>query len=429
MMPVKLIKENIMRCLLGLVLISGLVLLDSIVWGGSKLFPVELCAKSGAWFDPKKGSIIESGLLFQRFATKDIVLLGENHATLEHQLWQTYTIAGLYAIRPKVVVGFEMFPRSVQKVLNMWSAGALTESDFLSQSRWSEVWGFEPDYYMPLFLHVRQNRIPIVGLNVERRLISRIGKFGWSAIPEEEKEGVTKPARVSRAYEEFLAEVFRRKIKRKKMSDNSDSGFEVKHPKDQLESVGNIQPIIIREDFQRFVAAQSTWDRAMAQALVAAKVATPDRLVIGVLGRGHIEHGYGVPHQLADLGFRNVAIALPVEVGERCQHLAPNVADAVFLVDRRYPRKKNRRVMLGVYIEPTEKGVRIKRVLESSVASKAGLQQGDIIYLAAGRPVKKNLELIQVVDRQATGTWLPLEVLRGTKHLSLVAKFPAMSGD
>ena len=34
-------------------------------------------------------------------------------------------------------------------------------------------------------------------------------------------------------------------------------------------------------------------------------------LVVGIMGRGHIEYGDGVPHQLADLGVDDIATALP----------------------------------------------------------------------------------------------------------------------
>ena len=53
--------------------------------------------------------------------------------------------------------------------------------------------------------------------------------------------------------------------------------------------------------FQRFVEAQLTWDRAMAEALAGAKRTFSDATIVGVLGSGHVQDGYGVPHQLKDL--------------------------------------------------------------------------------------------------------------------------------
>ena len=82
-------------------------------------------------------------------AGKGVVLLGENHANVEHHLWQLHTLAGLYAHRPELVVGFEMFPRSVQSALDDWSEGRLAEEAFLEDSRWQDVWGYDPDLYLP----------------------------------------------------------------------------------------------------------------------------------------------------------------------------------------------------------------------------------------------------------------------------------------
>jgi uncharacterized iron-regulated protein len=41
-----------------------------------------------------------------------------------------------------MVLGFEMFPRRVQPVLDRWSKGELSESDFLREVDWAQIWGF-----------------------------------------------------------------------------------------------------------------------------------------------------------------------------------------------------------------------------------------------------------------------------------------------
>lgn len=61
---------------------------------------------------------------------KSVVLLGETHINPEHHRWQLQMLATLYAARPDMVIGFEMFPRRVQKILDQWVAGELTESEF-----------------------------------------------------------------------------------------------------------------------------------------------------------------------------------------------------------------------------------------------------------------------------------------------------------
>ena len=62
--------------------------------------------------------------------------------------------------------------------------------------------------------------------------------------------------------------------------------------------------------------------------------------------------------------------------------------------------------------------------MAKSVAAAAMLEKDDIIVEAAGVAVAKTAELIEIIGRQAPGTWLPLKVRRGDKALELVAKFP-----
>ena len=163
------------------------------------------------------------------------------------------------------------------------------------------------------------------------------------------------------------------------------------------------------------------------EAMAKAKDENPGALVIGVLGRGHIEHGYGVPRQLADLGLTDVSILLPVEVGKACEKTLAGIADAIFLVDEdtitgHAPKKQK----LGVLIKTEEGGVRVLKVMDGSIAEAADLVASDIIINAAGVPVKRIGELVEIIQRQAPGTWLPLEIRRGDQELEIVAKFPAL---
>ena len=179
------------------------------------------------------------------------------------------------------------------------------------------------------------------------------------------------------------------------------------------------------EGFGRFVDAQLTCDRVMAEALWKVRKNNPDTLITGVLGRGHIEHRYGVPHQLEDLGIRDVAVLLPVEVGEACENTPAEIADAIFLVDKEVESERtSEKPKLGVHIEAADKGIRIMNLLDGSIAQKATLVAGDIIVKAAGITMKRNTDLIEVIQRQAPGTWLPLDIQRGDQKLEIIAKFP-----
>jgi S1-C subfamily serine protease len=82
------------------------------------------------------------------------------------------------------------------------------------------------------------------------------------------------------------------------------------------------------------------------------------------------------------------------------------------------------RPRLGVRIETTDAGIRVGRVIEGSIAEAAGIKAGDVIVAAAGFPVDKVADLIEIVGRQAPGTWLPIGVRRDGKRLEIIARFP-----
>lgn len=116
-------------------------------------------------------------------ARRDVVLLGEQHDAADHHRWQLQTLAALYVLRPRMAIGFEFFPRGAQPVLDRWVAGELTLRQFLDQSEWDRVANVDPQLYAPLFEFARLNRISMIALNVERKLINLVAERGFDAVP------------------------------------------------------------------------------------------------------------------------------------------------------------------------------------------------------------------------------------------------------
>ncbi len=397
---------------LGSLLLAGAAVADVPAAAGARA-----CGKVGTWLDPRTGKTIAPGPLMAALARRSVVLLGEQHDNAEHHRWQLQMLAALHAHKPDMIVGFEMFPRRVQPALDRWAAGALDVQNFLKDSDWAKVWSFNPDLYLPLFHFVRQNRLAMIALNIDRALIERVGREGWAAIPADRRGGLSDPGPASDAYLRYLADVFVDMHRRGNAGGPQKDGARPNQ--------ADPASVMDDDDFKRFAAAQLTWDRAMAEALAEAHRKRPASLIIGVLGEGHAKFGYGVPHQLTDLGVADVAIVLPVESAAACKGLPATIADAVFLVAPpqrvEQPPQKPR---LGVMIESTDKGVRIIRVVKGSVAEATDLAASDIVVSAAGRAIKKVSQLIAIIGRQAPGTWLPLMIRRDGKDLEAVAKFP-----
>jgi uncharacterized iron-regulated protein len=357
------------------------------------------CVPLGQWLMPLPAGAVPVALteVLQEARARRVVLLGEAHESAEHHRWQLHTLAALHAQRPALAVAFEMFPRSVQPVLDAWVAGELSESEFLERSRWSEVWGYEASHYLPLLHFARMHRIPMVALNVERELVRRVGREGFDAVPEAMREGVGRPEPATPDYLQELHAVYLR------------HGAKVAGLDDAA--------------FARFVAGQQTWDRAMAEAIRTGLERYPGRQVVAIMGRGHTGPG-AVPHQLRALGVADSVVFLPWDRTADCAPPRSGVAHAVFGVAA--PEDSaTQRPRLGVALSPLpQAGARIDHVAEGSVAAEAGLRTGDVLIAIAGRDIRRTQDVLRALARQAPGTWLPLKVRRDGAELDLIAKFP-----
>ncbi|MDP1557366.1 MAG: ChaN family lipoprotein [Nitrosomonas sp.] len=366
------------------------------------------CVTVGSWMVPDGGKISNRDII-ARAVKSDVVLLGETHINREHHRWQLQTLAALYALRPNMVIGFEMFPRRVQAVLDQWVAGKLDEQEFLRAAQWNIVWSTDADLYLPLFHFARMNQIPMRALNIETSLRRQVTEKGFYSVPVEEREGVSRPALPSKDYVNFLLPIYKqheRKDKKEGEIDHDDP------------------------DFSRFIAGQQLWDRAMAQIIHAAHDVpngTEKPLVVGVMGTGHILHGYGVPHQLHDLGIDNITSLLPWDTSRSCQTFVPGYADAVFgVMPYVSPATQSMRQRLGIRFEIAHGGAHVLQVEKDSIAETAGLLAADVILEIAGLGIKDTSDVINVVTRHAPGTWLPLKVKRNDETIEIIAKFPPL---
>jgi hypothetical protein len=134
-----------------------------------------------------------------------------------------------------------------------------------------------------------------------------VGKEGWEAIAEEDRDGLTPARPASLAHREHLLRLT-----------NGGPPIMQGKPADAPE-------------FDRFVRAQQTWDRAFAYNIATYLEEKPETLVVGIIGRGHMEYGFGTPDQLDDLGIGEVGVLLTEYVGETFEKVSQSdIADAVF---------------------------------------------------------------------------------------------------
>lgn len=358
------------------------------------------CGEPGEWRAAEPAAaVLPAAALIDDMARRQAVLLGESHDSAEDHRWQLHTLAQLHARQPRLAIGLEMFPRRVQGALDAWVAGTLSEREFLERSEWDKVWGFDARDYLPLFHFARMHRLPMLALNVERELTDAVARQGWDAVPEGRREGVSRPAAPGPAYLKELRTIFDH------------------HPERDKDP----------QAFERFVEAQTLWDRAMAEGVAAHLKRQPDALVVAILGAGHVRHGHGVAHQLKALGVERVGTLLTWPQTQGCAAIPRGLADAVRIVR---PPQAETPQRIGVAIASQkaadkDAGLRVTEVARGSVAEQAGIQAGDLIVAVAGQPARSLQTLRSAVQRMPPGAWLPLKVKRGDAEIDIVARFPA----
>jgi uncharacterized iron-regulated protein len=258
-----------------------------------------VCAPEGAWVSPSTLKAVADPV--PEAGGHRVVLLGEQHDRAEDHRFELGTIQRLYAADPHMALGFEMFPRSAQPVLDQWVQGGLTEAQFLDQADWKKFWGFDPALYLPIFRFARIHGIPMLALNVSRHLVHITAQTGWDAVPAADREGVGKPAAPSESYRASLAEAM----------------------------AGHGGPAMMPARLSHFIEAQTVWDRAMAEGIAGALARDPARHVVAIMGAGHLENRDGVPHQLAALGVGDAVVLLPGHA--LCTPENPGYADAIYI--------------------------------------------------------------------------------------------------
>ncbi|MEX2520864.1 MAG: ChaN family lipoprotein, partial [Paracoccaceae bacterium] len=137
-------------------------------------------------------------------------------------------------------------------------------------------------------------------------------KEGWDAIPVEDRDGLTPAAPASPEYRRYL--------------------FDLVGAGPAGRATDAMDP-----SWDRFIRAQQCWDRAFACNIVTALEAPEAPLVVGIIGRGHLEYGGGAPFQLRDLGVEDVAVLLPSEAPEHDLSSIRGIGDAIFRLDAPEP--------------------------------------------------------------------------------------------
>ncbi len=299
--------------------------------------------------------------IIDRLAASRVVYAGETHTSVADHHLQLRIIQALYKKNPHLAIGMEMFPRASQNALDAYIAGDMDEGDFLSKSRYFQVWGYDWRLFRDTFNFARTNRIPVIGLNLDHRIVSRVFKSGSTdSLSPEEKQAFP----------------IDRDLDLPGYADRLRQMYDTHHEKDGVGSVSG------------FIQAQGLWDETMAQTIAAYLARNPAVHMVVLAGIEHTRKDTGIPPRVA----RRLAVNQSSVFNILSENAPADGADIANIADFFFmepPDSLPPAAKLGLVLEEAtgEKQLLITGLSPHGKAGEAGLREKDILLAIDGHPV------------------------------------------
>jgi uncharacterized iron-regulated protein len=218
--------------------------------------------------------------------SSDVTMVAETHDNKKHHELQLDIIRSFLAKKAPLAIGLEMFQTDYQKQLDDWIEGRIPEQNF--KEVYAKNWSYDWPLYRELFIFARDNRIPMVALNVPKGIIFKVAKKGFESLtPEERKNlplGVT--CDINKPQTEFLRKTF--------------EGVFGHEAKGQL--------------FTYFCEAQAVRNSGMAMIIASNQKRYPGRKLVAIAGTWHaVKHG--IPERFPSSSNVKLRVILP-EISE-----------------------------------------------------------------------------------------------------------------
>ena len=367
-------------------------------------YPLTTEPKIGDIFHPKTGTLVTQQAMLSIVTDNRLVYVGETHDNPASHRLQLDVLKAMTAHYPgKITLGMEMFTPAQQATLDHWSTGELDEKTFLQEVEWFSVWKGDFDLYRELLLFARDNRIPIIGLNADKKMVRTVGRKPLAELTPEEREGIPELDLTDPYHSAMVKAIYG----------------------DHVKSEGRLAG---------FKRVQALWDETMAASIVT-YLQSPqgeDQHMVVLAGGNHVRHGFGIPRRV----FRQLPVSYilvgskEIEIPEsrQAQLMNVNMPDFPmpaydFIAFTRYEDVPNKKVKLGVQFEEIEDatGLKVMRVVPESAAALAGLEKDDVLLQLDGEELNNSFDLVYAIHQKKEGETVKLIYARDGESLSAEA--------
>jgi uncharacterized iron-regulated protein len=248
--------------------------------------------------DVNRGGNVTFDQMIADLAKARVVFIGELHDNKNHHDAQLRIIQALQQQKRPLAIALEMFRAENQEVLDRWVSGKMGEGAF--RREFERNWGMWP-YYEDILKYARQQRLPLVALNVPRQITQKVARTGFESLTPEEMEQIPGVAcDVNPEYQAYI---------RRTLGTHAHGGA----------------------SFKNFCEAQMVWDTAMAHNLMEYLRKNPDTTVVVLAGSGHAWK-FGIPEQIRRQQKIESRVVLPEITGRITQaDISPKESDYLLL--------------------------------------------------------------------------------------------------
>ena len=228
----------------------------------------------------------------------EVTMVAETHDDRKHHELQLDIIRSFQAKKIPLAIGLEMFQTDYQKQLDEWIEGKIPEQHF--KEVYARNWSYDWSFYRELFIFARDNRIPMVALNVPKGIVLKVARKGFGSLTPEERRNIPSGVTcdINKPQTEFLKKTF--------------EGVFGHEAKGQL--------------FTYFCEAQAVRNSGMAMVIADNRKRYPGRKLVAIAGTWHaVKHG--IPERFPDSSNVSYRVLQPEisELGTR--NITSDIAD------------------------------------------------------------------------------------------------------
>lgn len=216
----------------------------------------------------------------------NVIMIAETHDNKNHHELQLEIIRSFQSKKLPLAIGLEMFQTDYQKQLDDWIEGKLPEQNF--KEVYAKNWSYDWSLYREIFVFARDNRIPMVALNVPKKIVYKVAKSGFESLTPDERRnlplGIT--CEINAPQTVFLKKTFEGVFRH--------------------EAKGR--------QFAYFCEAQAVRNSGMAQVIAQFQKKNPGRKLVALAGTWHaVKHG--IPEHFPNSNNLSYRVILP-EISE-----------------------------------------------------------------------------------------------------------------